>query len=204
MLLFLDVISPIPEFFIIEDNKIIYQCKIATNESEKLSDNIIQKYIEIDKELNLNKKLKKLAMTIGPGSYTSLRVGASFLSGLSISMNLKYCPITISAILKNKIDIYKNKKAGVYIYSSNDQKFFCNLNTRNEIIYKKLDNSTDHLPKDLEVIFYNSKEYHDPIRKFEQNKFSFVNEYISNKSEFIFNSNSIIKPIFISNNQTLN
>ena len=100
MLLFLDVISPIPEFFAIEDNKIIYQCKIVTNESEKLSDNIIQKYIEIDKELNLNKKLKKLAMTIGPGSYTSLRVGASFLSGLSISMNLKYCPITISAILK--------------------------------------------------------------------------------------------------------
>ncbi len=204
MLLFLDVISPIPEFSIIEDNKIIYQCKIVINESEKLSDNIIQKYIKIDKELNLNKKLTKLAMTIGPGSYTSLRVGASFLSGLCISMDLKYCPITISTILKSKTNKYKNKNVGIYIYSSNDQEFFCNLNTSNEIIYKKLDKSINDLPKDLEVIFYNTKEYHDPIRKFEQNKFSFVNEYISNKSEFIFKSNTIIKPIFISNNQTLN
>ena len=35
MLLFLDVISPIPEFFIIEDNKVILQRKIINKESEK-------------------------------------------------------------------------------------------------------------------------------------------------------------------------
>ena len=40
MLLFLDVVSPIPEFFIIEDNKLIFQRKIIVNESEKLSDKI--------------------------------------------------------------------------------------------------------------------------------------------------------------------
>jgi len=40
MLLFLDVISPIPEFLLIEDNKVILQRKIINKESEKLSDNI--------------------------------------------------------------------------------------------------------------------------------------------------------------------
>ena len=42
MLLFLDVISPIPEFCLIEDNKVVLKRKIITNETDRLSDNIIQ------------------------------------------------------------------------------------------------------------------------------------------------------------------
>ena len=49
MLLFLDIISSIPEFCVIDDNKIILQQKITKSETDKLSDNIIQSYIEIDK-----------------------------------------------------------------------------------------------------------------------------------------------------------
>ena len=88
MLLFLDVISPLPEFCVIDDNKVILQEKIIQNETDKLSDNIIQTYIEIDKRLNLTKNLKKISTTIGPGSYTSLRVGSAFISGLMISRNI--------------------------------------------------------------------------------------------------------------------
>ena len=53
MLLFLDIVSPIPEFTIIEDNKVILRQKIISNEGDKLSDNIIQSYIEINNKLNL-------------------------------------------------------------------------------------------------------------------------------------------------------
>ena len=59
MLLFLDVISPIPEFCVIDDNKVILKEKIIQNETDRLSDNIIQSYIEIDKRLNLTQNLKK-------------------------------------------------------------------------------------------------------------------------------------------------
>ena len=52
MLLFLDIISPIPEFCVIDDNKVILQEKIIQIETDRLSDNIIQSYIEIDKRLN--------------------------------------------------------------------------------------------------------------------------------------------------------
>ena len=64
MLLFLDVISPIPEFCVIDDNKIILQQKITQSETDKLSDNIIQSYIQIDKQLNLTKNLKKISSII--------------------------------------------------------------------------------------------------------------------------------------------
>ena len=125
MLLFLDIISSIPEFCVIDDNKIILQQKITKSETDKLSDNIIQSYIEIDKRLNLTKNLKKISTTIGPGSYTSLRVGSAFISGLMISRNIPYYPLTIEDILNFNAIKHSKKNLGVFITSSNNQKFFC-------------------------------------------------------------------------------
>ena len=98
MLLFLDIISPIPEFCVIDDNKVILKEKIIQNETDRLSDNIIHSYIGIDKRLNLTQNLKKISTTIGPGSYTSLRVGSAFISGLMISRKIPYYPLSIEDI----------------------------------------------------------------------------------------------------------
>ena len=38
MILFLDTVSPLPEFCLIEDNKIIFSNQILSNQSEKMSD----------------------------------------------------------------------------------------------------------------------------------------------------------------------
>ena len=115
MLLFLDVISPLPEFCVIEDNKVILQEKIIQNETDRLSDNIIQSYIEIDKRLNLTQNLKKISTTIGPGSFTSLRVGSAFISGLMISRKIPYYPLSIEDILNfNSKKSYK-KNLGIFI-----------------------------------------------------------------------------------------
>ena len=110
MLLFLDVISSIPEFCVIDDNKVILQEKITKHETDRLSDNIIQSYIEIDKRLNLTKNLKKISTTVGPGSYTSLRVGSAFISGLMISRKIPYCPLSIEDILNFNSKKHSKKK----------------------------------------------------------------------------------------------
>ena len=62
MNLFLDVISPIPEFSVINDNKIILSSKIVKSEENKLSDSIIPAYQKIDKALNLSRNLKSLIL----------------------------------------------------------------------------------------------------------------------------------------------
>ena len=112
MFLFLDVASPISEFHLINDKKIIDSIKITNKTDQKLSDLLIPTYLQIDNDYNLSKKLKKLIITIGPGSYTALRVGASFIAGLSQSMDLPVAVISISTIYKYLSDT--DKKIGIY------------------------------------------------------------------------------------------
>ena len=204
MLLFLDVISPIPEFFIIEDKKVIIKRKIIENSSNKLSDNIFPIYMKLNSDLNLRENLKKIVITSGPGSYTSLRVGAAFVSGLKISKNLLFHSVSVSDIFKFKSKTNNIKSLGIFISSSNNQNFFCFMNSSNEIVYTKIENEHFLLPDNLKTIFYNIKEINSNINDLKQYKFSFINELLKNYETLNFTKNDIIKPIYISNNKILN
>ena len=203
MILFLDVISSIPEFCVIDDNKVILQEKIIKNETDRLSDNIIQSYIAIDKRLNLTQNLKKISTTIGPGSYTSLRVGSAFVSGLMISRKIPYYPLTIDDILNFNAKKYYKKNLGVFITSSNDQKFLCYKNKDNVMEYNKIENNKSSIPKHIELILFNKTEITEN-NQLEQIQFSFFEEFYKNYNDLTFKKNNIIKPIYISNNQLLN
>ena len=203
MLLFLDIISSIPEFCVIDDNKIILQQKITQSESDKLSDNIIQSYIEIDKRLNLTKNLKKISTTIGPGSYTSLRVGSAFISGLIISRNIPYYPLSIEDIINFNSTKHSKENLAVYISSSNNQKFLCYKIKDNKMEYCKIENNKYSIPKHIDFILFNESKINEN-NELEQMKFSFFEEFYKNYNNLIFKKNIIIKPIYISNNQLLN
>ena len=203
MLLFLDVISSIPEFCVIDDNKVILQEKIIQNETDRLSDNIIQSYIAIDKRLNLTHNLKKISSTIGPGSYTSLRVGSAFVSGLMISRKIPYYPLSIDDILIFNLKKHYKKNLGIFITSSNDQQFLCYKNKDNTMEYNKIENNKCSIPKYIELILFNKTEI-NKNNKLDQIQFSFFEEFYKNYNVLTFKKNIIIKPIYISNNQLLN
>ena len=203
MLLFLDIISSIPEFCVIDDNKIILQQKITQSETDKLSDNIIQSYIEIDKRLNLTKNLKKISTTIGPGSYTSLRVGSAFISGLMISRNISYYPLSIEDIVNFNSINHSKKNLGVFITSSNDQKFLCYKIKNNKMEYYKIEDNQYSIPKHIDLILFNKSKINEN-NELEQVKFSFFEEFYNNYNKLTFKKNIIVKPIYISNNQLLN
>ena len=203
MLLFLDVISSIPEFCVIDDNKVILRQKIIQDETDRLSDNIIQSYIEIDKNLNLTKNLKKISTTIGPGSYTSLRVGSAFISGLMISRKIPYYPLSIEDILNFYSKKYSKKNLGVFITSSNNQKFLCYKVKDNVMEYYKIENNKYSVPKHIDLIIFNKNKIKGN-NELEQTQFSFFEEFYNNYNNLIFKENIIIKPIYISNNQLLN
>ena len=203
MLLFLDVISSIPEFCVIDDNKVILQQKITKDETDKLSDNIIQSYIEIDKRLNLTKNLKGISSTVGPGSYTSLRVGSAFISGLMISNKIPYYPLSIEDILNFNSIKYSKKNLGAFITSSNNQKFLCYKIKDNVMEYCKIENNKYSIPNHIDLIIFNKTKINEN-NKLEQMEFSFFEEFYNNYNNLNFKENIIIKPIYISNNQLLN
>ena len=88
MILFLDTVSPSPTFTVIKDNKVIHSIHILDENSNKISDRIIPVFLKLQKESQLDDKIKKLVVCTGPGSYTSLRVGIAFMYGISYSKKI--------------------------------------------------------------------------------------------------------------------
>ncbi len=59
-------------------------------------------FFEIIKEFNLN-EVERILITIGPGRFTSLRVGLSFALGLAIPRKIKIVPINTFDIVETKL-----------------------------------------------------------------------------------------------------
>jgi len=201
MFLLLDVASPIPEFHLINDKKIIDSIKITDNNDQKLSDLLIPNYLEIDTAYKLSDNLKKLIITIGPGSYTALRVGASFIAGLSQSMNL---PVSVVSTLTihNHLSEPRNH-IGIYFESSNKQKFF-SYQKNHQFIHEKIDDMSYTLPDSVSKLLYNYTLPNFINTKIESKIFSIKNNVIENLDKIKFDKDLIIKPIYISNNTILN
>ena len=201
MFLLLDVASPIPEFHLINDKKIVDSIKITNNYDQKLSDLLIPTYLEIDTTYKLSKNLKKLIITIGPGSYTALRVGASFIAGLSQSMNLPVLAVSTLTI-HNHISEPRNH-IGIYFESSNNQKFFSYFKNY-QFIHEKIDDELYKIPSFVSRVLYNFTIPNFINTKIKCELFSIKISIIENLDKLKFDNNLIIKPIYISNNTILN
>ena len=200
MFLFLDVASPISEFHLINDKKITQSIKITDNTDQKLSDKLIPLYLDLNDSYNLSKNITKLIITIGPGSYTALRVGASFIAGLSQSMNLPVSVISSETIYEHLYD--SNKEMGVYFESSKNQKFFSYKKGSN-FFHEKVENNNYVLPDFISFVSYNVSPPKFIDDKIESESFSIKKVILKNLHILEFNKNLIIKPIYISNNRLL-
>tara|TARA_Y100000590_G_C15628998_1_gene980450 strand:- start:564 stop:1184 length:621 start_codon:yes stop_codon:yes gene_type:complete len=206
MHLFLDVISPIPEFSVFNENKIILSRKIIQSEEEKLSDSIIPRFLEIEKNLNLLKNLDSIIVTTGPGSYTSLRVGISFVSGLHFSKNIKIAGISSQDLLSFKLEETSNYNSAFYIISANKQEFFCGKLFNKDFSYIKLEkNSLDNnIFKKIDLLYYNFRKISIPELEIKQQKYLIKENILKNLNKIKYNNTNVLKPIYISNNKILN
>lgn len=212
MILFLDTVSSLPEFSIIEDKKIIYSEKILKINKEKMSDCIIPNYMKLNNEFSLTSKLKLLICNTGPGSYTALRVGIAFLSGLSIARQIEIKGLTCIQLFKNEIKNEDLKKTAIYITSSNNQNFIClyNLDKNNYDIHKTDQNTNLSLIKEfpINIILSNDDVSLSEFNFSDQLKFKKIkfNELVINNLKQILDlpKQKIIEPVYVSNNQILN
>ena len=149
----------------------------------------------------MSDNLKKLIITIGPGSYTALRVGASFIAGLSQSMSLPVAVVstlTIHNYLSEPCD-----HIGIYFESSNKQKFF-SYQKNYQFIHEKIDNISYVMPNSVSKVLYNHTLPNFINNKTQSEIFSIKDNVIENFDKLEFDKDLIIKPIYISNNTILN
>ena len=95
-------------------NKI--QERIPRGHSENLP--VYYKQI-INKSKKLIKKIDAISVSIGPGSFTGLRIGLGFAKGLAFAKNLPIIPVPTLEIISNS---FKNNylKYRVYLFSHRD------------------------------------------------------------------------------------
>ena len=209
MILFLDTVSPLPEFSLIGDNKIIFSKKIINNHHEKMSDYLIKSYTDLEKKFSLDQKLENLIINIGPGSYTSLRIGIAFFSGLSLSyqIDLKGIPcVDFYKYLISKDDLLLT---GIYIHSANNQKFICIYDQKKEYYnIHKIESFNEIENFKIKKVISNTELNKNNSNLFKNIKYqsiSFKEIIIKNLDAIMrLESPKIIEPIYISNNKILN
>ena len=209
MILFLDTVSPLPEFSLIGDNKIIFSKKIINNHHEKMSDYLIKSYTDLEKKFSLDQKLENLIINIGPGSYTSLRIGIAFFSGLSMSyqIDLKGMPcVDFYKYVISKDDLLFT---GIYINSANNQKFICIYDKKKEYYnIHKIESFNEIENFKIKKVISNTELNKNNSNFFKNIKYqsiSFKEIIIKNLDAIMrLESPKIIEPIYISNNKILN
>ena len=212
MILFLDTVSPLPEFSLIEDNKIIYSFEILNNKNDKMSDSIIPTYFDLEKKFPKNFPLSSLIVNTGPGSYTALRVGIAFLSGLSLSKGLALRGISCLDLFKYNIQSKDINNTAIYICSSNKQNFIYLFN-KEKLDYEihKIENDFDIknlINTNIKQVLTNSLTFDHKLITSKNIKFKVINfnKLVSNNLVKILKEpvKNIIEPIYISNNKLLN
>ena len=213
MILFLDIISPEPKFVLIDNNKIIESLHILDGNYIKISDRIHIKFLSLQKKYKLINLLNYLIVCTGPGSYTSLRVGISFMLGISYSKKIPICGFSGTKLLGSTILIKDFYKTLIVICSTNDQYYICFPINQKKFQYKILNVIHQDSLNNIDFKLYSKCITNFNLPNFLNNELS----YYIKKLEYInfedtLNSNllknsmneKILQPIYVSNNKLFN
>ena len=210
MIMFLDTVSSLPEFSIIEDNKIVFSKKILENDNSKMSDYILSSYIQLEKKFKLKQNLQKLITFTGPGSYTALRVGIAFMYGLSLSRKIPLMGVSCLDLFKLITTKENFNSTAMYVSSGNNQNFLCLFsNEKKEFKIRKIETNELNFAIDLpsvKTIITNDEFVFitNPIKNINYKKIEFKDIITSKlKDIFVLPKKNIIEPIYISNNRIL-
>ena len=146
--------------------------KFFSLESESINNTAKNINIMVDKILKKSsstlKDLDAIAISSGPGSFTSLRVGMSYAKGLSFTLDIPIIPVsTFEILLFSNLNKVKGETS-VLIYSHGRTVYKCDYMVRNNT-YKLINDpdtfNIDELKKTKNnIIFHGRKKFFDEIK----------------------------------------
>ena len=210
MILFLDVVSPVPKFVITDNNKVIESLHILDQNYIKISDSIHDKFLILQRKHNLLDLLDYLVVCTGPGSYTSLRVGISFMLGISYSKKIPIYGISYTELLRKFIMVEDFYNTLIVICSANNQNFVCLPVQHKHDQYKILKINDKHTFDNIDLKLYSRCISNFNLPDFLNKKVCSIIEkleYIDFEDKLhenfltISNNETILQPIYISDNR---
>ena len=209
MILFLDTVSPLPVFSVIEENKVIKSIQVLSHNSKKISDCIIPAYFTLQNQLQVNDKIEKLVVCTGPGSFTALRVGIAFMYGLSISKKISLIGVSCADLFQFTIPKSYEKKTLMIICSSNNQNFIAiSSNKSHKYLISKIDAKLHSMKIDYNQYSHcitNSELPSNIVnilgkKIYKQTNFTEIVKF-NLKNVLLLPIKSIVQPIYISENK---
>ncbi len=135
-----------------ENDNLLAQCE--SNEPNKHSSQLTLLIQEVVKTANLTMKdLNAVALSSGPGSYTSLRVGSSVAKGICYALNIPLISVdTLQSIASGTFELVKDPEA-----------LYCAMiDARRMEVYVAIYDAQMNLVKDLEARIIN-EEYRNEL-----------------------------------------
>ena len=100
---FIDTCTSFVTIALLKDNKLINQKNIVSNRD--LSNNLFEYIEQLFKEVAiLPKDVKKIYVSIGPGSFTGVRIGLTIAKTYAYSLNIKLVPISSLEIMSSTLE----------------------------------------------------------------------------------------------------
>tara|TARA_B100000959_G_C14713950_1_gene514072 strand:+ start:146 stop:751 length:606 start_codon:yes stop_codon:yes gene_type:complete len=141
-----------------------------------------------------------IATTIGPGTFTGIRVGLSFSQGLAYSLKIPITPINTIEVLNNQVKIDKEYIVGMHSHKDFIICKYFNKINKNSIKLEKIGNLKNHTIFGVGLDkFKNEFNYHPlELTSLEIGKYS-----IKKYQQLVENNISSIKPIYLNEYKTI-
>ncbi|MDA0986925.1 MAG: tRNA (adenosine(37)-N6)-threonylcarbamoyltransferase complex dimerization subunit type 1 TsaB [Bacteroidetes bacterium] len=185
--------------------KTLFQKNIHSENLLQITDDII-----CEAKINLS-QIKKIAVSIGPGSFTGLRIGLSAAKGLATALEIPITAIpTIdgliyTAALENKLS--SNSKIMGIIYAGRDEVFCAKYDFNN----KMRRNSQYEIKPIIDILNSNSdyqlilsNEWNEPDKKFPSDKITVITcssisiAQLATENEYtVYNNFEDLEPMYI-------
>ena len=152
-ILAIDTSSSICSVAILEDEKIIDKNEL--NDGKTHSENLMPLVDELLKRNSLDMaQINMLACSVGPGSFTGIRIGVSSIKPIAEVLNVKVASVTsLETLAKNVTDA----QTIVSLIDARNNQVYCGIFDKN---YNKKE---DYLADDINVVIDNIKKYDDVI-----------------------------------------
>jgi len=194
---------------ILKNNKIVLNLtKILNKTYSKFLVSILKKSLE---KTNLNvKKINSILISLGPGSFTGIRIGIAAAKGLGMPHKICILGYSNMDVLVNSVDKNIKKKIITIIKSKKNDYYFQVFNTKKKPLIKTSFFSINNLPKfffNKNVVFSGDLDL-DLIKEIKKkNKFFFYKRKFSNarmlinliKEKHYIKKNTSLDPIYVYN-----